>query len=152
MNRVTSCSSGLWTRIKANCNTDHGRYNIPILVGQSAALCALPELGIDKDGFELLAVAFTRPLRLLAQHLRSDVNLAWPSAEVAVMGAKGAVGIIFRGKDPERVAKEVEDYEAKFYTPVRLRPLPVLCVVIADAGALLMRHPSPKVHQNPHHC
>ena len=32
-------------------------------------------------------------------HLRGDANYAWPSAEVAVMGAKGAVEIIFRGTD-----------------------------------------------------
>jgi propionyl-CoA carboxylase beta chain len=53
-----------------------------------------------------------------SKHLRSDVNLAWPTAEVAVMGSKGAVGIIFRGKDQEQVGREVEDYERKFYTPV----------------------------------
>lgn len=32
-----------------------------------------------------------------SKHLRGDTNYAWPSAEVAVMGAKGAVSIIFRG-------------------------------------------------------
>lgn len=53
-----------------------------------------------------------------SKHLRSDVNLAWPTAEVAVMGSKGAVGIIFRGKDQEQVGREVEDYERKFYTPI----------------------------------
>ena len=36
-----------------------------------------------------------------SKHLRGDVNYAWPSAEIAVMGAKGAVEIIFRGKDVE---------------------------------------------------
>lgn len=35
------------------------------------------------------------------QHLKGDVNLAWPSGEVAVMGAKGAVEIIFRGRSAE---------------------------------------------------
>jgi len=53
-----------------------------------------------------------------SKHLRSDVNLAWPTAEVAVMGAKGAVNVIFRGKNPEQIQKEVEDYERKFYTPI----------------------------------
>ncbi len=33
-----------------------------------------------------------------SKHLRGDTNYAWPSAEVAVMGAKGAVSIIFRGR------------------------------------------------------
>ncbi len=35
-----------------------------------------------------------------SKHLRGDVNYAWPNAEIAVMGAKGAVSIIFR-KDPD---------------------------------------------------
>lgn len=55
--------------------------------------------------------------------LRSDVNLAYPSAEIAVMGADGAVNIIFReeiakAKDPaaER-ARLIADYEAKFSNP-----------------------------------
>jgi acetyl-CoA carboxylase carboxyltransferase component len=39
------------------------------------------------------------------QHLRGDVNLAWPTAEVAVMGSKGAVQIIFSGKDKDAVAR-----------------------------------------------
>jgi hypothetical protein len=36
---------------------------------------------------------------MASKHLRGDVNVAWPSAEIAVMGAKGAVEIIFRGKN-----------------------------------------------------
>ena len=50
-----------------------------------------------------------------SKHLRGDVNYAWPSAEIAVMGAKGAVEIIFRGKDVE--ANTVE-YESKFANPL----------------------------------
>ncbi|ELU15042.1 hypothetical protein CAPTEDRAFT_170203 [Capitella teleta] len=41
-----------------------------------------------------------------SKHLRGDINYAWPTAEVAVMGAKGAVQIIFRGKDTEAKEKE----------------------------------------------
>ena len=33
-----------------------------------------------------------------SKHLKGDTNYAWPTAEVAVMGSKGAVSIIFRGK------------------------------------------------------
>ena len=40
-----------------------------------------------------------------SKHLRGDVNYALPSAEIAVMGAKGAVEIIFRGGDIERETK-----------------------------------------------
>jgi len=50
-----------------------------------------------------------------SKHLRADVNYAWPSAEVAVMGAKGAVEIIFRGKNVE---EETLRYEAKFANPL----------------------------------
>jgi propionyl-CoA carboxylase beta chain len=41
-----------------------------------------------------------------SKHLRGDYNYAWPSAEIAVMGAKGAVEIIFRGKDIEKKTLE----------------------------------------------
>jgi len=50
-----------------------------------------------------------------SQHLRGDINYAWPSAEIAVMGAKGAVEIIFRGKDVE---KNTEEYVDKFANPL----------------------------------
>jgi hypothetical protein len=41
----------------------------------------------------------------LLQHLRGDVNLAWPSAEVAVMGSKGAIEVIFKGHSKESMDK-----------------------------------------------
>jgi propionyl-CoA carboxylase beta chain len=44
-----------------------------------------------------------------SKHLRGDLNYAWPSAEVAVMGAKGAVSIIFRGQDVGAKEKEYID-------------------------------------------
>jgi propionyl-CoA carboxylase beta subunit len=56
---------------------------------------------------------------MASKHLRGDVNIAWPSAEIAVMGPKGAVEIIFR-KDlgnPERIAELTEDYRVKFANP-----------------------------------
>jgi len=49
-----------------------------------------------------------------SKHLRGDTNYAWPSAEVAVMGAKGAVSIIFRGKGSVEQEKE---YVEKFGNP-----------------------------------
>ena len=54
-----------------------------------------------------------------SKHLRGDVNLAWPSAEIAVMGPKGAVEIIFR-KDldnDEKIAERTEEYRRKFANP-----------------------------------
>ncbi len=54
-----------------------------------------------------------------SKHLRGDVNVAWPSAEIAVMGPQGAVEIIFRNDldDKEKVAKRTEEYRAKFANP-----------------------------------
>jgi len=52
---------------------------------------------------------------MASKHLRGDVNVAWPSAEIAVMGAKGAVEIIFRGKDVE---ENTATYETKFANPL----------------------------------
>jgi propionyl-CoA carboxylase beta chain len=54
-----------------------------------------------------------------SKHLRGDVNLAWPSAEIAVMGPKGAVEIIFRQDmgNPEKIAQRTEDYRRKFANP-----------------------------------
>ncbi|XP_077987376.1 propionyl-CoA carboxylase beta chain, mitochondrial-like [Glandiceps talaboti] len=49
-----------------------------------------------------------------SKHLRGDMNYAWPTAEVAVMGAKGAVKIIFRGQQAEEAEKE---YIEKFANP-----------------------------------
>jgi propionyl-CoA carboxylase beta chain len=56
---------------------------------------------------------------MASKHLRGDVNLAWPSAEIAVMGPKGAVEIIFRndrGNDA-RLAELTEEYRRKFANP-----------------------------------
>ena len=54
-----------------------------------------------------------------SKHLRGDVNLAWPSAEIAVMGPKGAVEIIFRGDigDEDKIAERTEEYRQKFANP-----------------------------------
>ncbi len=54
-----------------------------------------------------------------SKHLRGDVNYAWPSAEIAVMGSKGAVEIIFRGTldDPVAAEEKTEEYRAKFANP-----------------------------------
>jgi propionyl-CoA carboxylase beta chain len=54
-----------------------------------------------------------------SKHLRGDVNFAWPSAEIAVMGPKGAVEIIFRSDlgDPDKIEARTEEYRAKFANP-----------------------------------
>jgi len=54
-----------------------------------------------------------------SKHLRGDVNYAWPTAEIAVMGAKGATEIIHRAdlKDPEKIAAHTAEYEDRFANP-----------------------------------
>jgi propionyl-CoA carboxylase beta chain len=56
---------------------------------------------------------------MASKHLRGDINYAWPTAEIAVMGPKGAVEIIFReqAKDPKQVDKLTEDYRKRFANP-----------------------------------
>ena len=53
------------------------------------------------------------------KHLRGDINYAWPSAEIAVMGAKGAVEIIYRSDigDDDKINKHTEAYEDRFLNP-----------------------------------
>jgi len=54
-----------------------------------------------------------------SKHLRGDVNFAWPNAEIAVMGPKGAVEIIFREDkaDPAKLAAREAEYKARFANP-----------------------------------
>jgi len=54
-----------------------------------------------------------------SKHLRGDVNFAWPTAEIAVMGPKGAVEIIFRQDigDAAKIADRTEEYRKKFANP-----------------------------------
>jgi propionyl-CoA carboxylase beta chain len=56
---------------------------------------------------------------MASKHLRGDVNYAWPTAEIAVMGPKGAVEIIFRGDlgDPAKIEARAEEYRQKFANP-----------------------------------
>ena len=56
---------------------------------------------------------------MASKHLRGDVNFAWPSAEIAVMGSKGAVEIIFRKDigDAQKIADRAEEYRLKFANP-----------------------------------
>jgi propionyl-CoA carboxylase beta chain len=54
-----------------------------------------------------------------SKHLRGDVNYAWPTAEIAVMGPKGAVEIIFRADigDAKKIEERTEEYRRKFANP-----------------------------------
>ena len=54
-----------------------------------------------------------------SKHIRGDVNYAWPTAEIAVMGAKGAAEIIYRSElgDPAKIKARIEEYQARFANP-----------------------------------
>ncbi|MDP5084589.1 MAG: acyl-CoA carboxylase subunit beta [Yoonia sp.] len=56
---------------------------------------------------------------MASKHLNGDFNYAWPTSEIAVMGAKGATEIIHRADlgDPEKIAKHTKDYEDRFANP-----------------------------------
>ncbi len=61
---------------------------------------------------------------MASKHLRGDVNFAWPSAEIAVMGPKGAVEIIFREEksDPAKIAARERGVQGEVRQPVHRRP------------------------------
>ncbi len=54
-----------------------------------------------------------------SKHIRGDVNYAWPTAEIAVMGAKGAAEILYRSEldDQEKLDARIKDYESRFANP-----------------------------------
>ncbi len=56
---------------------------------------------------------------MASKHVGGDVNYAWPTAQIAVMGAKGAVEIIFRADigDPQKIAARTREYEQRFLSP-----------------------------------
>ena len=54
---------------------------------------------------------------MASKHIGGDLNYAWPTAQIAVMGAKGAVEIIFRGGTPEEIAARTKEYEDRFLSP-----------------------------------
>jgi propionyl-CoA carboxylase beta chain len=56
---------------------------------------------------------------MASKHMRADVNYAWPSAQIAVMGAKGAVEIIFRkdAGNAEAIAQRTKEYDERFLNP-----------------------------------
>ncbi|WP_413720006.1 acyl-CoA carboxylase subunit beta [Silicimonas sp. MF1-12-2] len=56
-----------------------------------------------------------------SKHLRGDFNYAWPTAQIAVMGAKGATEILYRSElgDPAKIAERTAEYETNFANPFR---------------------------------
>ena len=102
-----------------------------------------------------------------SKHIRADFNVAWPTAEVAVMGPEGAVNIIFRKEleeaaDPEaRRAELIADYKERFANPYHAaergyvdevieprRTRPVL--ISALEVSLTKREPKPEAQAREH--
>ncbi|MEM7529772.1 MAG: acyl-CoA carboxylase subunit beta [Pseudomonadota bacterium] len=56
---------------------------------------------------------------MASKHLQGDINYAWPTSEIAVMGAKGAVEILYRSEldDPEKIGQRTKNYEDRFANP-----------------------------------
>ncbi len=54
-----------------------------------------------------------------SKHIRGDVNYAWPTAEIAVMGSKGAVEILYRSElgDKDKIAARIKEYQKRFENP-----------------------------------
>jgi acetyl-CoA carboxylase carboxyltransferase component len=79
-----------------------------------------------------------------SKHVGADINLAWPTAEVAVMGAAGAVEVLFAKEiaTSEDKDKKVEEYESKFLNPSRAMERGYVDAVIrpSETRAKLYRH------------
>jgi propionyl-CoA carboxylase beta chain len=58
-----------------------------------------------------------------SKHIGSDINLAYPAAEIAVMGSEGAVNILYRGADAKTKAKALDDYRQQFANPYQAAAL-----------------------------
>lgn len=91
-----------------------------------------------------------------SKHLRGDVNYAWPTAEIAVMGAKGAVEIIFRKEagDPAALAAREAEYKQRFANPFVAASLGYIDDVIMPHGTRrrlvkALRTLKNKVQENP---
>ena len=75
-----------------------------------------------------------------SKHLRGDINYAWPSAEIAVMGAKGAVEIIYRSdlEDKEKILNKTKQYEERFANPFIAAEkgtlMKLLCLEVQEKG------------------
>ena len=62
-------------------------------------------------------------IAMCSRHLGADQVFAWPTAEIAVMGAEGAVNIIYRrSRRPEERRKKIEEYEQAAVQPLHRRP------------------------------
>jgi propionyl-CoA carboxylase beta chain len=71
-----------------------------------------------------------------SKHIRGDLNYAWPTAEIAVMGAKGAAEILYRSEldDPEKIQARIDEYQKRFANPFVAAERGYIDEVIAPRG------------------
>ena len=86
-----------------------------------------------------------------SKHIGADINFAYPSAEIAVMGAEGAVKIIHRGKmNPEELQEKIDDYREKFANPYKAAELGYIDEIIYPAQTRFKLIQALEMTQNKH--
>jgi propionyl-CoA carboxylase beta chain len=86
-----------------------------------------------------------------SKHIGADINFAYPSAEIAVMGAEGAVKIIHRTKmNPEELTQKIDDYREKFANPYKAAELGYIDEIIYPAQTRFKLIQALEMTQNKH--
>jgi len=86
-----------------------------------------------------------------SKHIGADINFAYPSAEIAVMGAEGAVKIIHRGKmNAEELQEKIDDYREKFANPYKAAELGYIDEIIYPAQTRFKLIQALEMLQNKH--
>jgi len=86
-----------------------------------------------------------------SKHIGADINFAYPSAEIAVMGAEGAVKIIHRGKmNAEELQEKIDDYRDKFANPYKAAELGYIDEIIYPAQTRFKLIQALEMTQNKH--
>jgi propionyl-CoA carboxylase beta chain len=86
-----------------------------------------------------------------SKHIGADINFAYPSAEIAVMGAEGAVKIIHRGKmNPEELTQKIDDYREKFANPYKAAELGYIDEIIYPSQTRFKLSQALEMTQNKH--
>ena len=99
----------------ASCPVTAQEYGWLIKHGAEASLCLCRGDGTEGDRYYFLKGYGGAYVVMSSKHIRGDVNYAWPSAEIAVMGSKGAVEILYRSElgDKEKIAARIKEYQGR---------------------------------------
>ena len=99
-------------------------FNIPLIIRHGAKIVyAFAEATVPKLTVITRKAYGGAYIVMNSKQTGADVNFAYPSAEIAVMGADGAINILFRKADEATKAKELEAYKEKFATPYQAAEL-----------------------------